>query len=361
MAHSRTFGECAEYTFKTRDSWVRERKAVDEWKRIQQLPKDERPSGISKPSMFRTIQVNHVIEMRGASYPVSRLDQAAVTQLIFELEDERNWTSKETCNKVIDTIRTIVNHCKRHRFIDEVPFEALEMFSGSESRLTWFTMSQMEQLYEASCNVFGYPALGEIFLTLGLTGMRLGELQKLRVMDIDIPNLRIHVGGRDGFVTKAKNWRVIPIQDRILPFMIERTRDQPPRKHIFADDFGSADSLRRSFNKIRNYVGIDEKHVIHSLRHSYATFLNESGVPPMTIKDLMGHKRIETTLRYCKVSDVARNQAHQALNAQLQRATQPVPEPAQPAQPSYDQLLNQVNALQQLLAQMPQLAAMTRI
>jgi hypothetical protein len=80
----------------------------------------------------------------------------------------------------------------------------------------------------------------------------------------------------------------------------------------------------------------------------------------MTIKDLMGHKRIETTLRYCKVSDVARNQAQEALNVQLQRATQPM-EPIQPAQPSYDQLLNQVNALQQLLAQMPQLAAMARI
>jgi hypothetical protein len=81
----------------------------------------------------------------------------------------------------------------------------------------------------------------------------------------------------------------------------------------------------------------------------------------MTIKDLMGHKRIETTLRYCKISDVARNQAQEALNAQLQRATQPLPQITQPMQPSYDQLLSQVNALQQLLAQMPQLAAMTRI
>lgn len=358
MATSRTFGECAEYTFRTRDSWVRERLGLEEHKRIMLLPKAERPKHRPKVHRFRTVQVNHVINMRGASYPIMRLDQAAVTQLVFELEDENGWTSKDTCNKVIDTIRTIVNHCKKHKFIGEAPFDYLETFAVSEARFTWFSMTQMEQLYETSCNVFGYPALGEIFLTLGLTGMRLGELQKLRVMDIDIPNLRIHVGGRDGFVTKAKNWRVIPIQDRILPFMIERTRDQPPKKHIFADDFGSVDALRRSFNKIRNYVGIDEKHVIHSLRHSYATFLNESGVPPLTIKDLMGHKRIETTLRYCKISDVARNQAQEALNQQLHRATQPVP---QPAQPSYEQLLSQVNALQQLLAQMPQLAAMTRI
>ena len=358
MAKSQTFGDCAEYTFKTRDRWIAERKSIEEWRRIQQLAKEDRPKDVHKPTMFRTIQVNHVIAMRGASFPIMKLDQAAVTQIIFELEDEKGWTSKETCNKVISTISTIVNHCKRHKFIDQAPFETLETFTSGESRMTWFTMSQMEQLYDAACNVYGYPALGEIFLTLGLTGMRLGEMQKLRVMDIDIPNLRIHVGGRDGFVTKAKNWRVIPIQDRILPILIERTRDQLPSKRVFADDFGSADSLRRSFNKIRNYIGIDERHVIHSLRHSYATFLNESGVPPMTIRDLMGHKRIETTLRYCKISDVARNQAQEALNQRLQAATQPAP--AQ-APPSYEQLLGQVNALQQLLAQMPELAAAARI
>lgn len=355
MAASRTFGECAEYTFKTRDSWVRERKRVEEYRRLLLLPKEERPMPMPKLQQFRHIQVNHVLKMRGASFPIMSLHQAAVTQLIFELEDEYNWTSKETANKVIDTIRTIVNHCRRHKFIEQVPFDWLETFEASESRFTWFTMPQMEQLYDAATHVFGYPALGDIFLTLGYTGMRLGELQKLKVMDIDIPNLRLHIGGRDGFVTKSKNWRLIPIQERILPLLIERTRDKLPTQPVFANDFCSVDSLRRSFNKIRKYVGIDDKHVIHSLRHSYATFLNESGVPPMTIKDLMGHKRIETTLRYCKVSDVARTQAQHALDQQIHRAaTGAAP---QPSQPSYEELLAQVNALQQLLTRMPVLAA----
>jgi hypothetical protein len=69
----------------------------------------------------------------------------------------------------------------------------------------------------------------------------------------------------------------------------------------------------------------------------------------------MGHKRIETTMRYCKVSDVARTQAQQALDQQIQRsATGSAP---QPSQPSYEELLAQVNALQQLLTRMPVLAA----
>ena len=59
------------------------------------------------------------------------------------------------------------------------------------------------------------------------------------------------------------------------------------------------------------------------------------------------------------VSVVTRNHYTEPLNAQLQRATQPAHQ--EPVQPSYDQLLSQVNALQQLLASMPQLAAMARI
>ena len=355
MAEStnRSFGECAEYTFKTRPSWVAERKAIEEYERSkEQLGPDAKH--LPKPAKFRTYQVQHVYSMRGTTFPIMRLDQAQVTQLIHELEDERGWTSKETCNRLIDTIRTIVNHCFKHKFITEKPFDDLQTFAGSESRFTWFTMQQLEQMYDAAVNVFGYPALGEIIVFLGLTGLRLSEMQKLRVMDIDIPNLRLHIGGRDGFVTKAKNWRVIPIQERILPILINRTRDQLPTKRVFAGDYNTTDTLRRAFNRVRKYIGVDEKHVIHSLRHSYATFLNESGVPPMTIKDLMGHKRIETTLRYCKISDVARNQAQKALDQQMQRMASPTPTPEQP---SYDELLAQVNALQTVLSKLTVLAA----
>ena len=45
------------------------------------------------------------------------------------------------------------------------------------------------------------------------------------------------------------------------------------------------------------------------LRHSYGTWLAEADVPLLTIRDLMGHKRIETTMLYAKVTDSARNDA----------------------------------------------------
>ena len=49
------------------------------------------------------------------------------------------------------------------------------------------------------------------------------------------------------------------------------------------------------------------------LRHSYATWLAEAGVPIRSIMALCGHKRIETTLRYAKATDAALTDAMAAI------------------------------------------------
>ena len=54
--------------------------------------------------------------------------------------------------------------------------------------------------------------------------------------------------------------------------------------------------------------------VFHCLRHSFATWAIEDGVPVRVLMDLMGHKKIETTLRYAKVTDKAREDAISSIN-----------------------------------------------
>jgi site-specific recombinase XerD len=86
-----------------------------------------------------------------------------------------------------------------------------------------------------------------------------------------------------------------------------------PNVLILGDEWRDPDQLRRAFNKVRNYIGKDETYVFHSLRHSFATWAVEADVNIRVIQELLGHKRIETTLRYAKVSNVATKAAILAI------------------------------------------------
>ena len=72
---------------------------------------------------------------------------------------------------------------------------------------------------------------------------------------------------------------------------------------MFGSDWRDKDQLLRAFKKVNRLLPKDECYVFHTLRHSYATWLAEAGVPIRTIMSLCGHKNIDTTLRYAKATD----------------------------------------------------------
>ena len=53
---------------------------------------------------------------------------------------------------------------------------------------------------------------------------------------------------------------------------------------------------------------------VHTLRHTYATHLLEDGVDIVTIKELLGHSNIETTMVYLHVAKINRSNAHSPLD-----------------------------------------------
>ena len=52
----------------------------------------------------------------------------------------------------------------------------------------------------------------------------------------------------------------------------------------------------------------------HTLRHSYATHLLEDGMDIITLKDLLGHQNLETTLEYLQIAQLASQQKFSPLD-----------------------------------------------
>lgn len=285
MAKQFTWGEAVDYTLRTRDTW--------------------RNGSSRKTNM---INAGHFTEHHGRSFPTSKISSALVNQWAVDLEE--NGMSNATINRCISAISTVLNHCSCDDLCGPPP--KFKRRKETEGRILFFTKEDVNQMCHASVDVFNRMDLAEIIQVAAFTGMRQGELLKLKARDIDLSLNTIHVGGRPDVVTKAGNYRSIPIHERITRPLQNRLEEVSPSVRVF-DDWTTKDQLLRAFNKVRRYVGLPEGYCFHSLRHSFATWHAEAGTPMRTLMMLMGHKRIETTLRYAKVTNKASIEAMQAI------------------------------------------------
>lgn len=285
MAKEFTWGEAVDYTLRTRDSW--------------------RNGNSRKTNM---INAGHFTEAHGRSFPTSSITSALVNQWAVTLEEEG--MSNATINRCISAISTVLNHCSYDDLCASPP--KFKRRKESEGRILFFTKDDVDQMCHASVDVFSRLDLAEIIQVAAFTGMRQGELLKLKARDIDLSLNIIHVGGLPDVKTKAGNYRSIPIHERIASLLHNRLEDALPNVKVF-DDWATKDQLLRAFHKVRRYVGLPEGYCFHSLRHSFATWHVEAGTPMRTLMGLMGHKRIETTLRYAKITNKACIQAMAAI------------------------------------------------
>ena len=281
MAKQFTWGEAVDYTLRTRDTWR---------------------NGNSRKTNI--INAGHFTEHHGRSFPTTSITSALVNKWAVELEEEG--MSNATINRCISAISTVLNHCSYDDLCDPPP--KFKRRKENEGRKLFFTKEDVNQMCHASVDVFNRMDLAEIIQVAAFTGMRQGELLKLKVRDIDLSLNAIHVGGLPDVTTKARNYRSIPIHERIASLLQDRLEGAKPNIKVF-DDWSTKDQLLRAFNKVRRYAGLPEGYCFHSLRHSFATWHVEAGTPMRTLMGLMGHKRIETTLKYAKITDKARIQA----------------------------------------------------
>lgn len=138
------------------------------------------------------------------------------------------------------------------------------------------------------------------------TGIRVGELCKLRIEDIspDASSFRIHgKGSRD---------RVAYVADADLQRALRQFAEQRRIVHkigpLFVNRYGSQMRPQSIRSKLRRYaadIGLARRVTPHMLRHTAATLLIETGVDIRFVQRLLGHSSIATTEIYTHVSDEA--------------------------------------------------------
>lgn len=142
-----------------------------------------------------------------------------------------------------------------------------------------------------------------ILLTAFSCGLRVGEVTRLRVWDIDMERLQVFIERSKG--KKDRYVMLSPVLKDVLTRYIEIYK-RGPRDFLFeGQEAGmpySSRSAQAIFNRAVKAAGIQKDVTFHALRHSFATHLLEKGVDMKYIKELLGHYDIKTTERYLHVA-----------------------------------------------------------
>ena len=132
-------------------------------------------------------------------------------------------------------------------------------------------------------------------------GLRVGEVVRLKPEDIDSERMLIHIKG-----SKGRKDRYTMLSKTALGVLREYWQQYRPRKGLFLGQEKEKHITTRTVEKIFSNAcesaKILKKATVHSLRHSFATHLLESGVDLKYIQDILGHKSSKTTEVYTHVS-----------------------------------------------------------
>jgi site-specific recombinase XerD len=131
-------------------------------------------------------------------------------------------------------------------------------------------------------------------------GLRISELLNLKCTDIDGQRLVIHIHS-----AKGRKDRIVPLGLGLVDTLREYYRRYRPMLYLFEGKEGkkySASSCRIILKRALDRNGISKPGSLHTLRHSYATHLLESGTDIRYIQKLLGHESSRTTEIYTHVS-----------------------------------------------------------
>ena len=137
-----------------------------------------------------------------------------------------------------------------------------------------------------------------IIMLLYSSGLRVSEISNLKIADIDSKNMRIKVVEGKG----AKDRYTILSQQVLLElrayYLIYK-----PKEYLFnGQGAGKPISVRSIQHLMHNALirlGLDSKnYTVHTIRHSFATHLVDNGTDLHTVKELLGHTCLQTTMRY---------------------------------------------------------------
>jgi integrase len=271
--------------------------------------KSQRPDSTSLRTDEGRYQ-NYIKPTFGSKEPRA-LIQLDVDRLRVNLLKKRK---PQTVKHVLALLKRIVNFGVNKGLCDGIGFK-IEMPAVHNLRTEDLTAEQLSRLLEAIDQDYDVQAANLMRMAL-FTGMRRGELFKLRYDDVDFERGFIRIrdpkGGPD---------QTIPLNEAARQLLETHPRSDSP--YIFPGRYGGQRTdIKKAVNRIKKRAGLPKDfRALHGLRHVYASMLASSGKVDMyTLQKLLTHKSPQMTQRYAHLRDDTLRRAADLAGELIQEA-----------------------------------------
>jgi integrase len=219
--------------------------------------------------------------------------------------ERRSAVSNASVNRELSCLRAMFNRAIDWEMATDNPVRKVKFLKEDSGRLRYLEKEEIKQLLDV-CN----PMLKAIVTVAINTGMRKGELQKLKWRNVDIERNLICLEE-----TKNGERRYCPMNVTLKKvFMSIPKHEESP--YIFCNNKGQSYNFRQAFETALKKAGIIGFR-FHDLRHTFASHLVMSGVDLNTVRELLGHKSLVMTLRYSHLSADHKTRAVSLLESRM--------------------------------------------
>ena len=262
--------------------------------------------------------------------PIEKVDRKKVLSFIDHLLDRR--LHPKTINCYLDSIRSFYNYLREAEQIDiENPVKTGYSLRLPKPLPRFLQDGEVGELFKCIDHVRDRA----IFYLMLRCGLRVAETARLEIDDLDLRRGTIIVRAGKG----AKGRMVYMSADAhsaVMDYL--RVRQSGRTKALFLVDKGALRGKPISVRGIQKKMELYARESglrtsCHELRHTMATQLLNAGADVTVIQDLLGHSRIATTQRYCKVSNLkVERDYYKAMDLVVKRTT-PMSSDSMPACP----------------------------
>lgn len=150
------------------------------------------------------------------------------------------------------------------------------------------------------------------------SGLRMNEARKVKIVDLDTQRLQLRV-----IQGKGRKDRYVVLSKLLVKGIVQYLAQEKPQIYLFNGHTTGIPMGERSIQWIINEAveraGIQKPTTCHTLRHTFATHLLENGADLFSIKEQLGHARIETTLVYLHIAQVTPKNVKSPLDTLYQQ------------------------------------------